>query len=219
MEVPLQGLSFLGYFTVFLRYERNEIDFDALSRKYFIHTALFNLDLYKDAWQSVTETWYTPPVRGLVQGHSSMASWTSHALGLSKVPHEAPEEPGSNPLTRSPFSLHPPLAIAPTSSPLKLSRWTSLTNSRVTLMRMDLWPNQDMVSEAVHSPKAFKMIQSHLSVLLEDWHMGPLQTIVQISKIKPGKLYDASVMYGCFIKRVDEWFQHDRAMGTPSKKS
>lgn len=85
---------------------------------------------------------------------------------------------------------------------------TSDPNSQV-----DLWPNQEFKLEAVHSPEAFEMIQSHLSSVLEERAVGPLQTIVQISKIKLGKLYAASVMYGYFLKRVDERFQLERSTG------
>ncbi|XP_027360637.1 UV-B-induced protein At3g17800, chloroplastic isoform X2 [Abrus precatorius] len=83
--------------------------------------------------------------------------------------------------------------------------------------RVDLWPNQELKLEAVHSPEAFEMIQSHLSLVLGDRLVGPLQTIVQISKIKLGKLYAASIMYGYFLKRVDERFQLERSMGTLPK--
>jgi len=83
--------------------------------------------------------------------------------------------------------------------------------------RVDLWPNQELKLEAVHSPEAFEMIQSHLSLVLGDRLVGPIQTIVQISKIKLGKLYAASIMYGYFLKRVDERFQLERSMGTLPK--
>lgn len=83
--------------------------------------------------------------------------------------------------------------------------------------RVDLWPNQEMKLEAVHSPEAFEMIQSHLSLVLGDRLVGPLQTVVQISKIKLGKLYAASIMYGYFLKRVDERYQLERSMGTLPK--
>ncbi|KAK4261498.1 hypothetical protein QN277_004486 [Acacia crassicarpa] len=81
--------------------------------------------------------------------------------------------------------------------------------------RVDFWPNQEQKLEAVHSPEAFEMIQSHLSLVLgERVVVGPLQTTVQISKIKLGKLYAASIMYGYFLKRVDERFQLERTMKT-----
>lgn len=80
--------------------------------------------------------------------------------------------------------------------------------------QVDFSPNQELKLEAVHSPAAFEMIQSHLSLVLGERLVGPLQTIVQISKIKLGKLYAASIMYGYFLKRVDERFQLERKMGT-----
>ncbi|RZC27919.1 UV-B-induced protein, chloroplastic isoform C [Glycine soja] len=83
--------------------------------------------------------------------------------------------------------------------------------------RVDLWPNQELKLEGVHSPEAFEMIQSHLSLVLGDRLVGPLQTVVQISKIKLGKLYAASIMYGYFLKRIDERFQLERSMGTLPK--
>jgi hypothetical protein len=82
-------------------------------------------------------------------------------------------------------------------------------------VQVDLWPNQEFKLEAIHSPEVFEMIQSHLSLVLGERNVavGPLQTIVQISKIKLGKLYAASIMYGYFLKRVDERFQLERSMG------
>ncbi|OMO77374.1 hypothetical protein CCACVL1_15029 [Corchorus capsularis] len=80
--------------------------------------------------------------------------------------------------------------------------------------RVDFWPNQEEKLERVHSPEAFEMIESHLSLVLGDRVVGPLSTIVQISKIKLGKLYAASIMYGYFLRRVDQRFQLERTMKT-----
>lgn len=80
--------------------------------------------------------------------------------------------------------------------------------------RVDFWPNQEHKLESVHSTEAFEMIQSHLSLVLGERVVGPLDTIVQISKIKLGKLYAASIMYGYFLKRVDQRFQLERSMNT-----
>ncbi|XP_042514807.1 UV-B-induced protein At3g17800, chloroplastic isoform X1 [Macadamia integrifolia] len=79
-------------------------------------------------------------------------------------------------------------------------------------IRVDWWPNQEQKLESVHSPEAFEMIQSHLSLVLGERLVGPLDTIVQISKLKLGKLYAASMMYGYFLKRVDQRFQLERTM-------
>ncbi|EOY25223.1 Uncharacterized protein TCM_016604 [Theobroma cacao] len=80
--------------------------------------------------------------------------------------------------------------------------------------RVDFWPNQEQKLESVHSPEAFEMIQGHLSLVLGDRVVGPLSTIVEISKIKLGKLYAASIMYGYFLRRVDQRFQLERTMRT-----
>ncbi|CAK9173457.1 unnamed protein product [Ilex paraguariensis] len=78
--------------------------------------------------------------------------------------------------------------------------------------RVDIWPNQEQKLVSVHSTEALEMIQSHLTLVLGERVVGPLDTIVQISKIKLGKLYAASIMYGYFLKRVDERYQLERSM-------
>ncbi|GAB4834787.1 hypothetical protein Ancab_033055 [Ancistrocladus abbreviatus] len=83
--------------------------------------------------------------------------------------------------------------------------------------RVDFWPNQEQKLESIHSPEAFEMIQSHLTVVLGERFVGPLQTMVEISKIKLGKLYAASIMYGYFLKRVDQRYQLERTMKTLPK--
>lgn len=80
--------------------------------------------------------------------------------------------------------------------------------------RVDFWPNQEHKLERIHSPEAFEMIRNHLDLVLGEGSIGPLQTNVQISKIRLGKLYAASIMYGYFLKRVDERFQLEQSMKT-----
>lgn len=80
--------------------------------------------------------------------------------------------------------------------------------------RVDTWPNQEQKLESVHSAEAFEMIQSHLSLVLGERFVGPLDTLVHISKLKLGKLYAASIMYGYFLRRVDQRFQLERTMKT-----
>ncbi|KAL1192535.1 UV-B-induced protein [Cardamine amara subsp. amara] len=86
--------------------------------------------------------------------------------------------------------------------------------------RIDLWPNQEEKLEVIHSADAFEMIQSHLSSVLGDDRtaVGPLSSIIQISKIKLGKLYAASAMYGYFLRRVDQRYQLERTMKTLPKR-
>uniref|UniRef100_A0A1D1Y896 Sel1 repeat-containing protein 1 n=1 Tax=Anthurium amnicola TaxID=1678845 RepID=A0A1D1Y896_9ARAE len=81
-------------------------------------------------------------------------------------------------------------------------------------IQVDAWPNQERKLEAVHSQDALDMIESHISLILGERSVGPLNTVGQISKIKLGKLYAASIMYGYFLKRVDERFQLERTMKT-----
>ncbi|KAF9625199.1 hypothetical protein IFM89_020119 [Coptis chinensis] len=80
--------------------------------------------------------------------------------------------------------------------------------------RVDSWPNQERKLESVHSAEAFEMIQSHLSLVLGERLVGPLDNLVHISKLKLGKLYAASIMYGYFLRRVDQRFQLERTMKT-----
>ncbi|XP_020705445.1 UV-B-induced protein At3g17800, chloroplastic [Dendrobium catenatum] len=84
--------------------------------------------------------------------------------------------------------------------------------------QVDFWPNQGQKLESIHSPDAMDMIQSHLTLILGERVIGPLNTIVQISKLKLGKLYAASIMYGYFLKRVDERYQLERSMNTLPKR-
>ncbi|XP_057977830.1 UV-B-induced protein At3g17800, chloroplastic [Malania oleifera] len=95
-----------------------------------------------------------------------------------------------------------------------ISMIPKITVSSDATGRVDSWPNQESKLESVHSPEAFEMIQSHLSLVLGDRLVGPLDTVVQMSKIKLGKLYAASTMYGYFLRRVDQRFQLERTMKT-----
>ncbi|XP_058103996.1 UV-B-induced protein At3g17800, chloroplastic [Magnolia sinica] len=95
-----------------------------------------------------------------------------------------------------------------------ISMIPTISPSSDPAITVDSWPNQEQKLEAVHSPEAFEMIQSHLSLVLGERLVGPLNTIIQISKLRLGKLYAASIMYGYFLKRVDQRFQLERSMKT-----
>ncbi|KAL2347452.1 hypothetical protein Fmac_001452 [Flemingia macrophylla] len=105
----------------FLRYERREIDFDALSRKFFIHTALLNLDLYKEAWQSLTDTWYKPPVydwcKDLPPWRPSLPlPWASPVSAVAPEDPSVSTEPSSAPVEAMPISVAPSSAVTPASA-------------------------------------------------------------------------------------------------------
>ncbi|RDX75536.1 UV-B-induced protein, chloroplastic [Mucuna pruriens] len=77
--------------------------------------------------------------------------------------------------------------------------------------KVDLWPNEDGKLEQLHSHEAYEMIQNHLSLILGS-KVGDLTSTAEISKFRVGQVYAASVMYGYFLKRVDQRFQLEKTM-------
>lgn len=68
--------------------------------------------------------------------------------------------------------------------------------------------------KSVHSPDALEMCQEHLNVVLGAGQSAYVDesTAVQISKLRMGQVYAASVMYGYFLRRVDKRFQLEKTM-------
>ncbi|KAK6123785.1 hypothetical protein DH2020_042472 [Rehmannia glutinosa] len=79
--------------------------------------------------------------------------------------------------------------------------------------RVDTWPAQEDKLERLHSPEAYEMIQNHLALILEN-RLGDSNSVAQISKLRVGQVYAASVMYGYFLRRVDQRFQLEKTMKT-----
>ncbi|XP_020209349.1 UV-B-induced protein At3g17800, chloroplastic [Cajanus cajan] len=77
--------------------------------------------------------------------------------------------------------------------------------------QVDSWPIEDGRLEELHSPEAYEMIQNHLALILGN-RLGDSTSVAQISKIRVGQVYAASVMYGYFLKRVFQRFQLEKAM-------
>ncbi|XP_011073153.1 UV-B-induced protein At3g17800, chloroplastic [Sesamum indicum] len=77
--------------------------------------------------------------------------------------------------------------------------------------RVDSWPSQDDKLESLHSPEAYEMIQNHLALILGN-RLGDSNSVAQISKLRVGQVYAASVMYGYFLRRVDQRFQLEKSM-------
>lgn len=77
--------------------------------------------------------------------------------------------------------------------------------------RVDVWPNLDEKLEEVHSPEAYEMIQQHLALILGN-RSGDTTSVAQISKLRVGQVYAASVMFGYFLRRIDQRFQLEKAM-------
>ena len=77
--------------------------------------------------------------------------------------------------------------------------------------RVDTWPSQEDKLEQLHSPEAYEMIQNHLALILGN-RLGDSTSVAQISKLRVGQVYAASVMYGYFLKRLDQRFQLEKTM-------
>uniref|UniRef100_A0A0D6R3H1 UV-B-induced protein At3g17800, chloroplastic n=1 Tax=Araucaria cunninghamii TaxID=56994 RepID=A0A0D6R3H1_ARACU len=77
--------------------------------------------------------------------------------------------------------------------------------------RVDTWSKQDHKLERVHSPEAFEMIKNHLALVFGN-RMLDTNAIAQIGKLRVGQVYAASVMYGYFLRRVDQRFQLEERM-------
>ncbi|CAL5215391.1 unnamed protein product [Lathyrus oleraceus] len=73
------------------------------------------------------------------------------------------------------------------------------------------WSNEVGKLENLHSQEAYEMIQNHLALILGN-RAGNLSSVAQISKLRVGQVYAASVMYGYFLKRVDERFQLEKSI-------
>ncbi|KAI3455114.1 hypothetical protein Pfo_011777 [Paulownia fortunei] len=77
--------------------------------------------------------------------------------------------------------------------------------------QVDTWPSHEDKLERLHSPEAYEMIQNHLALILGN-RLGDSNSVAQISKLRVGQVYAASVMYGYFLKRVDQRFQLEKTM-------
>jgi uncharacterized protein DUF760 len=77
--------------------------------------------------------------------------------------------------------------------------------------RVDVWPTPSGKLEEVHSPEAYEMIQNHLALILGN-KLEDSTSVAQISKLRIGQVYAASVMFGYFLKRIDQRFQLEKVM-------
>ncbi|KZV57906.1 hypothetical protein F511_12512 [Dorcoceras hygrometricum] len=77
--------------------------------------------------------------------------------------------------------------------------------------QVDTCPSQEEKLEHLHSAEALEMMQNHLVLVLGN-RLGDPDSIVQLSKLWIGQVYAGSVMYGYFLKRVDQRFQLEKTM-------
>ncbi|MQM08807.1 hypothetical protein Taro_041665 [Colocasia esculenta] len=79
--------------------------------------------------------------------------------------------------------------------------------------RIDKWPLEEDNLRKLHSSEAYEMIQNHLALILGR-RLGDASSVAPISKLRVGQVYAASVMYGYFLKRVDQRYQLEKNMKT-----
>ncbi|KAL2653462.1 hypothetical protein R1flu_021590 [Riccia fluitans] len=80
---------------------------------------------------------------------------------------------------------------------------------------VEITPAQEKQLEAVHSAEALEMVREHLAVVLGGRGASTFldqHTIAHISKLRVGQVYAASIMYGYFLRRVDQRFQLEKTM-------
>ncbi|KAJ4960309.1 hypothetical protein NE237_020219 [Protea cynaroides] len=77
--------------------------------------------------------------------------------------------------------------------------------------QVDRWPSQEGKLEQLYSPEAYEMVENHLALVLGN-RVADSKTIAQISKLRVGQVYAASIMYGYFLRRVDQRFQLEKTM-------
>ncbi|KAH9316549.1 hypothetical protein KI387_025176, partial [Taxus chinensis] len=92
-----------------------------------------------------------------------------------------------------------------------ISLISSVSQADPVTGKVDTWPKQDQKLVRVHSPEAFEMIKNHLALVLGNRLPGT-NAIAQISKLRVGQVYAASIMYGYFLRRVDQRFQLEKNM-------
>lgn len=89
----------------------------------------------------------------------------------------------------------------------------ALSHSTDPSGRVDQWPPEEEKLERLHSSDAYEMIKNHLALILGQ-RLGDSNSVAPISKLRVGQVYAASVMYGYFLKRVDQRFQLEKSMKT-----
>ncbi|CAM8918666.1 unnamed protein product [Rhodiola kirilowii] len=77
--------------------------------------------------------------------------------------------------------------------------------------QVETYTEQNATLEQLHSPEALEMIHNHLALILGA-RANDENSIAEISKLKVGQVYAASIMYGYFLRRVDQRFQLEKAV-------
>mmetsp|Transcript_13409 Transcript_13409/g.48794 ORF Transcript_13409/g.48794 Transcript_13409/m.48794 type:complete len:442 (-) Transcript_13409:104-1429(-) len=75
----------------------------------------------------------------------------------------------------------------------------------------------NMLTKGIHSLEALDLVRNHLKGLLgqmPDNELGMHTAAVKLSKLQGAQVYAASMMFGYFLRRVDQRFQLEKSMGT-----
>eukprot|EP00270_Netrium_digitus_P004778 TRINITY_DN1610_c0_g2_i1.p1 TRINITY_DN1610_c0_g2~~TRINITY_DN1610_c0_g2_i1.p1 ORF type:complete len:442 (-),score=90.04 TRINITY_DN1610_c0_g2_i1:751-2076(-) len=77
-------------------------------------------------------------------------------------------------------------------------------------------PSKDRELERIHSEEALEMVRDHLTMVFGGKSsQSPLmddRVLVATSKLRMGQVYASSIMYGYFLRRVDQRFQLEKSM-------
>ncbi|KAJ0988435.1 hypothetical protein J5N97_006791 [Dioscorea zingiberensis] len=88
-----------------------------------------------------------------------------------------------------------------------------LTQSADSSGRVDNWPSELEKFEHLHSLEVLDMIKTYMTQILGTG-LEESNMLVAISKRQIGRVYAASIMFGYFLKRVDQRFQLEKSMKT-----
>ncbi|KAH7683792.1 hypothetical protein IHE45_05G205800 [Dioscorea alata] len=77
--------------------------------------------------------------------------------------------------------------------------------------KVDDWPSEEKKFDCLHSFEVLEMIKNYMTQILgPGWDDSNM--IVAINKLQIGRVYAASIMFGYFLKRVDQRFQLEKSM-------
>lgn len=86
-----------------------------------------------------------------------------------------------------------------------------LVQSSDSFGKVDDWPSEEKKFECLHSFEVLEMIKNYMTQILgPGWDDSNM--IVAINKLQIGRVYAASIMFGYFLKRVDQRFQLEKSM-------
>ncbi|GLC43853.1 hypothetical protein PLESTB_000915300 [Pleodorina starrii] len=74
--------------------------------------------------------------------------------------------------------------------------------------------NLKALTEGLHSKEALELVREHLLSVMGNAASAYSAAYVKMSKFQMAQVYAASVMFGYFLRRVDQRFQLEKALGT-----